>query len=204
MSIIDKIKADPKLKELALRAMMPKNQARPRLLVKLFLNPLKHKKGKNARICRNTRMDVMPFNNFILGNDSTIEDFCTVNNGVGDVLIGDRTRIGLSNVIIGPVTIGNDVMLAQNIVLSGLNHGYEDVTKVPHKQPVTKKVIIIEDEVWVGANSIVVAGVRIGKHSIIAGGSVVTKDVPAYSVVAGNPARVIKKYNSESGLWEKV
>ena len=49
-----------------------------------------------------------------------------------------------------------------------------------------------------------VAGVRIGKHSIIAGGSVVTKDVPAYSVVAGNPARVIKKYNSESGLWEKV
>jgi len=96
------------------------------------------------------------------------------------------------------------VMLAQNIVLSGLNHGYEDITIVPHNQPVTKKEIVIADEVWVGANSIVVAGVQIGKHSIIAGGSVVTKDVPAYSVVAGNPARAIKMYNNETGIWEKV
>ncbi len=204
MTIIDKVKANPKLKELALRLMMPKNQARPRLWVKLFLNPIKHKKGKNARICRFTRMDVMPFNNFSLGDNSTIEDFCTVNNGVGDVIIGNRTRIGMSNVIIGPVTIGDDVMLAQNIVLSGLNHGYEDITIVPHNQPVTKKEIVIADEVWVGANSIVVAGVQIGKHSIIAGGSVVTKDVPAYSVVAGNPARAIKMYNNETGIWEKV
>ncbi len=204
MSIIDTIKANPRLKEFALWAMMPKNQARPRLWVKLFMNPLKHKKGKNSRICRHTRMDVMPFNNFCLGDNSTIEDFCTVNNGVGDVLIGDRTRIGMSNVIIGPVTIGNDVMLAQNIVLSGLNHGYEDISIVPHNQPVTKKIIVVEDEVWVGANSIIVAGVRIGKHSVIAGGSVVTKDVPRYTVVAGNPARVVKQYNNVSGLWEKV
>lgn len=203
MSIIDKIKANPKLKQLVLNAMMPKNQARPRLWVKLFLNPLKHKKGKNARICRHTRMDVMPFNNFTLGNNSTIEDFCTVNNGVGDVIIGDRTRIGMSNVIIGPVTIGHDVMLAQNIVLSGLNHGYEDVTKVPHNQPVTRKPILIEDEVWVGANSIVLAGVTIGKHSIVGGGSVVTRNVPPYTLVAGNPARIIKRYNYQTGLWEK-
>ena len=68
-SIIDKIKSNPRLKQLALYAMMPKNQARPRLWVTLFLNPLKHKKGKNARIRRRTRMDVMPFNNFMLGNE---------------------------------------------------------------------------------------------------------------------------------------
>jgi acetyltransferase-like isoleucine patch superfamily enzyme len=204
MSIIEIIKSNPKWKHLALRAMMPRNQARPRLWVKLFLNPFKHKKGKNARICRNTRMDVMPFNNFVLGNDSTIEDFCTVNNGVGDVIIGHRTRIGMSNVIIGPVSIGNDVMLAQNIVLSGLNHGYEDVGIAPHDQPVTKKKIVIEDEVWIGANSVVVAGVTIGKHSVIAAGAVVTRDVPAFSVAVGNPARVIKKYNPEMKIWEKV
>ncbi|HZL12488.1 MAG TPA: acyltransferase [Prolixibacteraceae bacterium] len=204
MSIIEKIKANPKLKQMVLNAMMPKNQSRPRLWVKLFLNPLKHKKGKNSRICRRTRMDVMPFNNFVLGNNSTIEDFCTVNNGVGDVLIGDRTRIGMSNVLIGPVTIGNDVMLAQNIVLSGLNHGYEDVTIVPHKQPVTKKKITIEDEAWIGANVVVVAGVTIGKHAVIAAGSIVTRNIPPYSVAVGNPARIIKQYNPKTESWERV
>lgn len=204
MNIVEKIKANPKLKKLVLKAMMPKNQSRPRLWVKVFLNPFKHTKGKNSRICRYTRMDVMPFNNFVLGNDSTIEDFTTINNGVGDVLIGDRVRIGMSNVLIGPVTIGNDVMLAQNIVLSGLNHGYEDVNIVPHKQPVTKNKITLEDEVWIGANSVVVAGVTIGKHSVIAAGSVVTKNIPPYSVAVGNPARVIKQYNPQTGIWERV
>jgi len=204
MSIIEKIKANPKLKQLVLNAMMPKNQSRPRLWVKWFLNPFKHKRGKNSRICRHTRMDVMPFNNFVLGADSTIEDFCTVNNGVGDVLIGDRTRIGMSNVLIGPVTIGNDVMLAQNIVLSGLNHGYQDITITPHKQPVTKNKIIIEDEVWIGANSVIIAGVTIGKHAVVAAGSVVTKNVPAYSVVGGNPAKVIKQYNPKTQVWERI
>ena len=203
MSIIEKIKANPKLKQLVLNAMMPKNQSRPRLWVKWFLNPFKHKKGKNSRICRHTRMDVMPFNNFVLGADSTIEDFCTVNNGVGDVLIGDRTRIGMSNVLIGPITIGNDVMLAQNIVLSGLNHGYEDITLPPHNQPVTKKKIILEDEVWIGANSVVLAGVTIGKHAVVAAGSVVTKSVPPYSVVVGNPAKVFKQYNPKTRVWER-
>ena len=204
MSIVEKIKANPKLKQLALDAMMPRNQSRPRLWVKLFLNPLKHSKGKNARICRHTRMDVMPFNNFVLGNDSTIEDFCTINNGVGDVLIGDRTRIGMSNVLIGPVTIGNDVMMAQNIVISGLNHGYEDINTVPHKQPVTRKKITIEDEVWIGANVVIVAGVTIGKHAVIAAGSVVTKNIPSYSVAVGNPAKVIKQYNPQTGHWDRV
>jgi acetyltransferase-like isoleucine patch superfamily enzyme len=203
MSLADKIKANPRLKQLALNAMMPKNQARPRLWVKWFLNPFFHKKGKHARICRNTRMDVMPFNHFALGDDSTIEDFCTINNGVGAVVIGDRCRIGMSNVLIGPVTIGNDVIMAQNIVMSGLNHGYEDILLPPHNQPVTKKTITIGDEVWIGANAVVVAGVTIGKHAIVAAGSVVTKDVPAYSVAAGNPARVIKQYNPQTGKWER-
>jgi len=204
MSIVEKIKASPKLKQFVLDCMMPKNQARPRLWVKWFLNPFKHTRGKNSRICRYTRMDVMPFNNFVLGDNSTIEDFCTVNNGVGDVLIGNRCRIGMSNVLIGPVTIGNDVILAQNIVMSGLNHGYEEVTIPIYKQPVTKKRIKIEDEVWIGANVVVTAGVTIGKHSVVAAGSIVTKDVPPYSVVVGNPARVIKQYNRETGVWERI
>jgi acetyltransferase-like isoleucine patch superfamily enzyme len=204
MTIVEKIKANPKLKQFVLNAMMPKNQSRPRLWVKLFLNPFKHTKGKNSRICRYTRMDVMPFNNFVLGEDSTIEDFCTINNGVGDIIIGKRTRIGMSNVLIGPVSIGNDVILAQNIVMSGLNHGYEDITLPPHNQPVTKKQITLEDEIWIGANSVVLAGVTIGKHAVVAAGSVVTKNVPPYSVVVGNPARVIRQYNPQTCVWERL
>ena len=204
MSLVEKIKANPRLKQMALNAMMPKNQARPRLWVKWFLNPFKHKRGKNSRICKFSRIDVMPFNNFVLGDNSTIEDFCTINNGVGDVIIGDRCRIGMSNVLIGPVTIGNDTILAQNIVMSGLNHGYEDITLPPHDQKVTKSKITIEDEVWIGANVVVVAGVTIGKHCVVAAGSIVTRSIPPYSVVVGNPAKVIKQYNPQTQIWERV
>ncbi|HRE41226.1 MAG TPA: acyltransferase [Ignavibacteria bacterium] len=204
MGIKEKIISNPKLKKFIHRLIIPENQARPRLWVKWFLNPFKHKKGKGSKICRWTRMDVLPFNKFELGEYSTIEDFATVNNGVGDVIIGVKTRIGLGNVIIGPVQIGNNVMLAQNIVLSGLNHSYENIEIPIMNQQVTKSKIIIEDDCWIGANSIILSGIQIGKHSVVAGGSVVTKNVPPYSVVAGNPAKILKKYNFESNKWEKV
>lgn len=204
MSLKEKIKASPLLTKLSIWALTPKNQARPRFWVRVFLNPIIHKKGKGASIRRKTRIDIMPWNKFYLGRDSTIEDFATINNGVGDLIIGDRTRIGLGNTLIGPITIGNDVIFAQNIVLSGLNHGYEDITMSIHDQKVTTAEIRIEDEAWIGANAVVVAGVTIGKHSIVAAGSVVTKDVPPYSIVAGNPAKLIKQYNSKSKKWEKI
>lgn len=204
MGLEEKIKSDERLKKLMLRMLMPKNQARPRLWVKLFVNPLKHKKGKRSLIRRRTRMDVLPFNRFELGKDSTIEDFSTINNGVGDVLIGERTRIGLGNVLIGPVKIGNDVMFAQNVVLSGLNHSYEDISLPTSLQKVSTSQIVVEDEVWIGANVVITAGVTIGKHSVVAAGSVVVKDVPPYSVVVGNPGKILKKYDPEKGKWERV
>lgn len=203
MSIVDKIKSNPRLKSFALWMLMPKNQARPRLWVKVFLNPLKHKHGKGSLIRRRTRMDVLPFNYFEIGINSTIEDFSTINNGVGDVTIGDRTRIGLGCVLIGPVKVGNDIMFAQNIVVSGLNHGYRDINLPPSLQPVETKPIVIEDNVWIGANSVITAGVTVGKHCVIAAGSVVTKSIPPYSVAGGNPAKILRKYNFDSQIWEK-
>lgn len=203
MSIVDKIKSNPRLKSLALWMLMPKNQARPRLWVKVFLNPLKHKHGKGSLIRRRTRMDVLPFNYFEIGINSTIEDFSTINNGVGDVIIGDRTRIGLGCVLIGPVKVGNDIMFAQNIVVSGLNHGYRDINLPPSLQPVETKPIVIEDNVWIGANSVITAGVTVGKHCVIAAGSVVTKSIPPYSVAGGNPAKILRKYNFDNQIWEK-
>ena len=204
MSLKEKIKSNKKLKKLVLWALSPKNQARPRLWVRVFLNPFIHKKGKGAKICRRTRIDIMPWNKFYLGKNSTIEDFVTINNGVGDIIIGDRTRIGLGNTLIGPVTIGNDIMLAQNIVMSGLNHGYEDITMSIHDQKVNTAQITIEDEAWIAANAVILAGVTVGKHSVVAAGSVVTKNVPPFSIVGGNPAKLLKQYNPESKKWERV
>ena len=204
MSIISKIKSNPALKRFVLYLLIPANDHRPRLWVRIFLNSFKHKKGRHSIIRRNTRMDVFPFNTFELGNKSIIEGFATINNGVGAVIIGNATIIGLSNVIIGPVTIGNNVMFAQNIVVSGLNHGYEDVSMPPSQQKVSVDQINIADNVWIGANSVVTAGVSIGKHSVIGAGSIVTKDIPAYCVAVGNPAKIIKRYNQETLTWERV
>lgn len=204
MSFIENIKKNQKLKAFALALLRPKNQHRPRLWVQWFWNSWKHKKGKGSVIRRRTRIDVMPFNEFTLGRDSLIEDFATINNQVGSVVIGERSLIGLSCVVIGPVSIGNDVMLAQHVVMSGLNHGFEDISKPINQQKCTTAMIQIEDEVWIGANVVITAGTRVGRHAVIAAGSVVTKDVPPYTVVAGNPARIIKKYDPRTKEWKKV
>ena len=204
MSLTQKIKSNKKLKGVVHWMLIPPHQAKPRKWVSWFVNPFYHKKGKHALIRRSTRMDVVPFNKFELGDFSTIEDFCTINNGVGHVIIGNESRIGMSNVIIGPVVIGNAVIFAQNIVMSGLNHSYEDVTIPISKQKETTAMIIVEDECWIGANAVITAGVTIGKHSVIAAGSVVTKNIPPYSVAVGNPARVIKQYDFESKQWMRV
>ena len=204
MSIIAAIKSNPKLKKLIHWSLIPKHQARPRLWVQWFINPFFHRKGKGTTICRRTRIDVLPFQNFSLGNYSTIEDFATINNGVGAVSIGDNSRIGIGNVIIGPVTIGNNVILAQNIVMSGLNHNYTDVDIPIYMQGETVGNITIEDDCWIGANVVITAGVTIGKHSVVAGGAVVTKDIPSFCVAVGNPARVVKRYNFEAKVWESI
>ncbi|PIB38702.1 acyltransferase [Maribacter sp. 4G9] len=204
MGLKDSIKQSTSLKKLVHWALVPRGQARPRLWVQWFVNPFYHKKGREAKIRRRTRMDVLPWNRFELGRNSTVEDFTTINNGVGHVIIGDNTRIGLGNTLIGPVNIANDVRLAQNVVLSGLNHNYEDVTRPIHEQGVSTSLIRIEEASWIGANVTIVAGVTVGRHCIIAGGSVVTKDIPPFSVAVGNPARVIKQYNHLTGEWESV
>ncbi|ASU33858.1 acyltransferase [Mucilaginibacter xinganensis] len=204
MSLLSTIKSNPKLKKIAHWLIIPPGQARPRLWVRLLVNPFVHKRGKNTVIRFNSRMDLFPFSKFEIGNSCIVEDFATINNGVGEVVIGNNVGIGLSNVIIGPVKLGNYVMLAQNIVISGLNHGYEDVSTPPRTQKVVTKQIIIEDDVWIGANCVITAGVTIGKHAVIGAGSVVTKDIPQFSVAVGNPARVIKKYDFETKSWGKI
>jgi acetyltransferase-like isoleucine patch superfamily enzyme len=203
MGLKEKINSNPALKKLVHWMLIPTGDAVPRLWVKLFVNPFVHKHGKGSKIKR-ARMDVLPFNKFELGEKSTIEDYCSINNGVGDVFIGDNTLIGMSNVVIGPVTIGNNVIFAKGVVLSGLNHEYRDITMPISLQKTIVSQIIVEDDCWIGANTVITAGVTIGKHCVVAAGAVVTKSIPPYSVAVGNPARVIKKYDFTTNEWVSV
>ncbi|MGM0647335.1 MAG: acyltransferase [Bacteroidota bacterium] len=202
--MLAKIKANPRLKNILLWLISPKRNPRPRFWVRWFLNPFIHKKGKGAKIRRRNRIDVFPWNRFEIGKLTTIEDFCTINNGSGDVILGDRVRVGIGSVIIGPVTMGNGSGLGQHVFVAGFNHGYEDGTKNSSKQPLDISPTFIDEEAHVGANAVVLAGVTIGKRAQVGAGSVVTKNIPPFSVAVGNPARVIKKYNTKKGIWENI
>lgn len=201
MGIVSKIKSNPGLKKLVHWSITPARNPKPRLWIRMFVNPFFHKRGKGAVIRSRTRIDVFPWNRFEIGALTTIEDFSLINNGSGHVLIGDRVRIGLGSTLIGPVTMGNGSGLGQHVFVSGFNHGYSDAAKNSSAQPLVIKEIVIEEEAHIGANSVVLAGVRIGKRSQVGAGSVVTKDVPPFSIAAGNPARVIKRYDFEKQEW---
>jgi acetyltransferase-like isoleucine patch superfamily enzyme len=113
------------------------------------------------------------------------------------LIIGNHSNIGPNSYIgcSGLITIGNHVMMGPGIHIYSENHNFSD-TNVPIKeQGVTIQFATIHDDCWIGANSMILAGVTIGKGSVIAAGSIVTKDVAPYSVVAGAPATVIKSRN---------
>lgn len=187
-----KFNNSPKLKKLIDWVIMNQVQTRPRWFIRL-LAPLYQHRGKHSVIHRSARMDTPPYRKFSLGDYSVVESFACINNAVGDVQIGDYTRIGLHNTIIGPVRIGNHVNLAQGITVTALNHNFDDTNKRIDEQGVSTNAVTIEDDVWIGANAVVLPGVTIGTHCVVAAGAVVTKDVPPHSLVAGVPAKVIKQ-----------
>lgn len=203
MALKETIKQNPALKQAVHRFIMHPVKTRPNWWIRIF-SFLYLKRGKSSVIYRSVRLDLPPFNLFSLGKCSVVEDFSCLNNAVGDLIIGDYTRIGLGNTIIGPATIGHHVNLAQNVTVTGLNHNYQDADKRIDKQGVSTRPVTIEDDVWVGANAVILPGVTLGKHSVVAAGSVVSRSVPPYSVCAGSPAKVIKQFNPQSKIWEKI
>jgi acetyltransferase-like isoleucine patch superfamily enzyme len=114
---------------------------------------------------------------------------------IGEGLVmGNHSNIGPYNYIgcSGKITIGNNVMLAPRVSIYAENHVFDNPNITIKAQGVAKMEVVIEDDCWIAANAVILAGVRIGKGAVVAAGSVVNEDVPAYAVVAGVPARVIK------------
>lgn len=190
-SLRTQLKGNPKIKQLLDWLIMNQRDARPRWYIRL-LAPFYQRRGRGSKIYPSVRMDTPPYRSFSLGSHSVVESFSCINNAVGDVIIGKHTRIGLHNTIIGPVTIGNHVNLAQGITVTALNHNFADTTKRIDEQGVATKPVVIGDDVWIGANAVILPGVTIGRHAVVAAGAVVTQDVPENTLVGGVPAKIIK------------
>lgn len=109
------------------------------------------------------------------------------------IRIGDNSGLGVNCVIPDGSVIGRDVMIGPNCYIHGINHRF-DRTDIPMRlQGATEsKPCIIDDDVWIGRNVTIMVGRHISKGTIIASNSVVTKDFPPYSIIGGNPAKLIK------------
>lgn len=186
------LKESPKMKRFLDYLIMNQRDARPRWYIRL-LAPLYQHRAWSSKIYWSVRMDTPPYRRFWLGRKSVIESYCCINNAVGDVTIGNHTRVGIHCTVIGPVCIGNHVNLAQGITVTALNHNFADSSSKIDEQGISTKPVVIGDDVWIGANAVILPGVTIGRHVVVAAGAVVTKDVPDYSLVAGVPAKEIKK-----------
>lgn len=186
-----KFKESPRLKKFMDWLIMNPVQTRPRWYVRM-LAPLYQHRGKHSKIHRSVRMDTPPYRQFSLGDYSVVESYSCINNAVGDVIIGDHTRVGLHNTVIGPVTIGNHVNLAQGITVTALNHNFAEKGLRIDEQGVSTNPVTIGDDIWIGTNAVILPGVTIGNHSVVAAGAVVTKDVPPHTLVGGVPAKIIK------------
>ncbi|MDO1582871.1 acyltransferase [Rhizobium oryzicola] len=110
----------------------------------------------------------------------------------GEIDLGENVSVNPYACLSGKVRIGNGVRIASHVSIVGFNHGFDDLDTPIFRQPLTSKGIEIENDVWIGANAVILDGVRIGRGSVIAAGAVVTQDIPAFSIAGGVPARVLK------------
>jgi acetyltransferase-like isoleucine patch superfamily enzyme len=122
------------------------------------------------------------------------------------VSIGDRCLIGRGSGIVGhfSISIGNDVWTGHHVYITDQNHGYEDVSMPISKQSQPERAVVIGDGSWLGHGSVVLPGVTIGRHVVIGANSVVTKDIPDFSVAVGVPAKVVRQFDESRQEWIQI
>jgi UDP-3-O-[3-hydroxymyristoyl] glucosamine N-acyltransferase len=166
--------------------------------------------GKRSRIFKSLKIE-MPQNISIGKNVSVFKyTWLAANPLTGaekcSLIIGDGTSIGNFNHIYATskIEFGKKVLTADKVYISDNLHSFEDITKPIIAQPIKQiKEVFIGDGAWLGEN-VCVIGANVGKGSVIGANSVVTKDIPDYCIAVGSPAKIIKRYNFEKGIWERV
>ncbi|MFA7062341.1 MAG: acyltransferase [Pedobacter sp.] len=168
------------------------------------------KSGSNLILEDYVQINALSENGIISGRNVTIGKSTIImcsgviaNKGVG-LEIGDFSAIGAQSFLgcQGGIKIGSNVIMGPGVRIFSENHNYEDISVPIRLQGETRKGVVIEDNCWIGSGVTILGGVTIGSGSVIAAGSVVTKNIPPQSIVAGIPAKVIKKRSSknEEGL----
>lgn len=165
----------------------------------LFGNPSRVKFGRGVKLSGNisigTNVRLMDYSNVrgnVIIDDNVFLHENVLIRSVEFIKIGEGTTINRNTCILAKVIIGSYCSIAPNVVIVGSNHFYGDPLRTIKEQGGEMKGIIIEDDVWIGANVTILDGVTVGKGSVIAAGAVVNKDVPPLTVVGGVPAKILK------------
>lgn len=189
-----------------------------------LISPILRYKGnisveENTIFLNNFNIINSNFNQVDIGKESIIGATIIFENKGGNVSIGDRVYIGDSKIICkSSITFENDILVAWGVIFYDHNshsldykNRQKDIRQVlfDHKNyggnylinkdwsDVESRPIVIKNNAWIGMHSFIMKGVTIGEGAIVAAGSVVTKDVPPFTIVAGNPARVVKQINKD-------
>lgn len=157
--------------------------------------------GKDFIVEDYAEINCMTYRGIILGDRVTIGKYAIIRpTNIYGSAIGEGLKIG-NNSSIGPysyigcsgyIEIGDNVMISPRVSIYAENHLFDGVDMTIKDQGVKREFVKIEDDCWIAANTIILAGVTIGRGSVIAAGSVVTKDIPPYSLAGGVPAQVLK------------
>lgn len=170
--------------------------------IKLFF---KNKDNDNPNVIIHPSAKIYPnvIMNTEYGGKIYIGKNCEILNGVllmtygGNIIIGDNCSINPYTILYGHgnLTIGDNVLIAGHCLIIPSNHIFSDINSPINQQGLTKKGIVIENNVWIGAGCRILDGVRIGHGAIVAAGAVVNKTVMLNTIVGGVPAKLIKTRN---------
>lgn len=150
---------------------------------------------KSVKIDRNTIIETNNGGTIIIGRNSELKENVIIQTYGGSIIIGENCSVNAGTIIYGvsEARIGNNVLIAGGCMIIPTNHVFNDSKLLIREQGLNSKPIIIEDDVWIAHGCTILAGVTIGKGSVVAAGAVVHRSVEPYSVVAGVPAKLIKR-----------
>ena len=149
--------------------------------------------GRGCKIHADASVDASRSPGVRFGDKVTLNRYAYVQGGSGGVRLGDRVEINNFSIVngTGGVDIGDDTLVGPGVRIISYQHRHSRAATI-RSQPVDARPIRIGRDVWLGANSVILAGVSIGDGAVVAAGAVVREDVPAYAIVAGVPATVRK------------
>lgn len=170
---------------------------------------MKYRINSNGWVYVGKQTKIVNPKHVILEGANQIAPYCLIcPYGDASINLAEGVNIGMFSRLacINEISVGKNVITGSNVFVSDYNHAYEDIEKPISAQGniVKNNKVIIEDDCWIGTNVVICGNVHIGKHRVIGAGTFVNKDIPAYCVAVGNPAKVVKKYNFDTCEWEKV